>query len=55
MSTVTVSKRGEQRVQSGHPWVYRSDVTQVDATGGDIATVVGPRGRVLGDALFSDR
>jgi 23S rRNA (cytosine1962-C5)-methyltransferase len=55
MPTVTVSKRGEQRVQSGHPWVYRSDVTQVDARGGDIVTVVGPRGRVLGDALFSDR
>jgi 23S rRNA (cytosine1962-C5)-methyltransferase len=55
MPTVTVSKRGEQRVQSGHPWVYRSDVTQVDAAGGDIVTVVGPRGRALGDALFSDR
>ena len=55
MSRVTVSKRGEQRVQSGHPWVYRSDVTEVDAAGGDIVTVVGPRGRVLGDALFSDR
>jgi 23S rRNA (cytosine1962-C5)-methyltransferase len=55
MPTVTVSKRGEQRVQSGHPWVYRSDVTRVDAAGGDIVTVVGPRGRALGDALFSDR
>jgi 23S rRNA (cytosine1962-C5)-methyltransferase len=55
MPTVSVSKRGEQRVQSGHPWVYRSDVTQVDATGGDVVTVMGPRGRVLGDALFSDR
>ena len=55
MSRVTVSKRGEQRVQSGHPWVYRSDVTEVDAAGGDIVTVVGPRGRGLGDALFSDR
>ena len=55
MATVTVSKRGEQRVQSGHPWVYRSDVTAVDAAGGDIVTVAGPRGRVLGDALFSDR
>ena len=55
MPTVTVSKRGGQRVEAGHPWVYRSDVTAADATGGDIVTVVGPRGRVLGDALFSDR
>ena len=55
MSTVSVSRRGEQRVQSGHPWVYRSDVGEVDAASGEIVTVVGPRGRVLGDALFSDR
>jgi 23S rRNA (cytosine1962-C5)-methyltransferase len=52
---VVVSARGEQRVRSGHPWIYRADVVDVDATGGDIVAVIGPRRRRIGDALFSDR
>jgi 23S rRNA (cytosine1962-C5)-methyltransferase len=52
---VVISARGEQRVRSGHPWIYRADVVDVDASGGDIVEVVGPRNRRLGDALFSDR
>ena len=55
MANVTVSRRGEDRIQSGHPWVYRSDVTEVRSLPGEIVTVIGPRGRPLGDALFSDR
>lgn len=55
MSTVTVARRGEERIQAGHPWVYRSDVADAKASAGEIVTVKGPRGRVLGDALFSDR
>lgn len=55
MSTVTVARRGEERIQAGHPWVYRSDVAEAKASAGGIVTVKGPRGRVLGDALFSDR
>jgi len=55
MSTVVINARGEQRVRSGHPWVYRADVVDVDASGGDIVEVVGPRRRRLGHALFSDR
>jgi len=52
---VTVSSRGEQRIRLGHPWVYRTDVVDVAARGGDIVTVIGARQRVLGQALFSDR
>jgi 23S rRNA (cytosine1962-C5)-methyltransferase len=55
MATLTINRRGEDRVLSGHPWVYRSDVGEVDAEAGEIVTVRGTRGRVLGDALFSDR
>lgn len=55
MSTVVVNKRGEDRIESGHPWVYRSDVAEVRATAGDIVRVSGPRNRVLGKALFSDQ
>jgi 23S rRNA (cytosine1962-C5)-methyltransferase len=54
-SVVVISARGEQRVRGGHPWIYRADVVDVDATGGDIVQVVGPRKRTIGYALFSDR
>jgi len=50
-----ISARGEQRVRGGHPWIYRADVVDVDAAGGDIVQVVGPRKRTVGHALFSDR
>jgi 23S rRNA (cytosine1962-C5)-methyltransferase len=53
--TVIVSSRGAQRVESGHPWVYRTDLAEVHAQGGDRVLVRGPRGRTLGHALFSDR
>ena len=55
MSTVTISSRGEQRVRSGHPWVYRADVVDVQAEAGETVRVLGPRRRTLGSALFSDR
>lgn len=57
MSTprVLISARGEQRLRSGHPWIYRADIVDVDAAGGDIVQVVAPRGREVGYALFSER
>jgi len=55
MSSVVVSARGEQRIRAGHPWIYRADVVDVRATGGDVVEVIGPRRRTLGRALFSDR
>ena len=54
-STVVVSARGADRVESGHPWIYRSDVVDVRANAGDRVAVLGPRGRKLGEALYSDR
>ncbi len=55
MPTVTISRRGEERVRAGHPWVYRSDVTKVAAAAGDIVEVIGSRARTIGWAFFSDR
>jgi 23S rRNA (cytosine1962-C5)-methyltransferase len=55
MAAVTIKSRGEDRVHSGHPWIYKSDVATVDARGGDTVRVIGSRNRVLGHALYSDR
>jgi 23S rRNA (cytosine1962-C5)-methyltransferase len=55
MSEVRLTKRGEDRVHSGHPWVYRSDIAEARASAGATVRVIGPRGRVLGEALYSDK
>lgn len=55
MPTATITRKGEDRLRAGHPWIYRSDVMDANAAPGDIVAVVGPRGRTLGYALFSDR
>jgi 23S rRNA (cytosine1962-C5)-methyltransferase len=53
--TVVISSRGEERLQSGHPWIYRADVANVRAEAGDVVQIRSPRGRTLGSALYSDR
>src|SRR5256885_1277283 len=52
---VVISTRGEERLRSGHPWIYRTDVADSHAAAGDIVQVRSARGRPLGSALFSDR
>jgi 23S rRNA (cytosine1962-C5)-methyltransferase len=53
--SVVISARGEERLGSGHPWIYRADLGDQHASAGDIVVVRSARGRVLGSALFSDR
>ena len=53
--TVVILSRGEERLHSGHPWIYRADVANVRAEAGDIVQIRSPRGRTLGSALYSDR
>jgi len=55
VSTAAITRKGEDRARSGHPWIYRSDVAEVHAAAGDLVRVTGTRGRVVGHALFSDR
>ena len=52
--TVTITRRGEERLRSGHPWIYRSDVSSVSAAGGDTVRILGASGRPLGYALYSE-
>jgi 23S rRNA (cytosine1962-C5)-methyltransferase len=54
-ASITVTRRGEERIRSGHPWIYRSDVAQIAAGGGDVVRVADGRGRTLGYALYSDQ
>ena len=52
---ISITPRGEERIRNGHPWIYRSDVLEVDAAGGDTVRVTSARGRPIGYALYSDR
>ena len=53
--SVVITPRGEERLRSGHPWVYRSDVVDVSAAPGDVVIVRGSRGRPIAVALYSSR
>jgi len=52
---VVVSRKGANRIRSGHPWVYRSDIVKAaNVPAGTLALVVDEQGRRLGSALYSD-
>lgn len=55
MPTARISRRGEERLRHGHPWIYRSDVIGAEAAPGDMVRVIDSRDRPLGFALYSDR
>lgn len=51
---VVITRKGESRLESGHLWVYSSDVSdRGKAQAGDVVQVVNQRGRSLGTALYS--
>lgn len=50
---VVVSRHGVDRLRSGHPWVYRSDVVSSEAEPGDLVRVLSERRRPLGIAWWS--
>ncbi|MEY2668202.1 MAG: hypothetical protein RJA59_840 [Pseudomonadota bacterium] len=53
---VVLSRKGVERLQRGHPWVYRSDVTTPPrGDGADVVALVDGRGRFQGKAFWSDR
>jgi 23S rRNA (cytosine1962-C5)-methyltransferase len=54
LTTVRVNRKGADRVASGHPWIFSSDVTERgDASPGDAVKVADPRGRPIGVAHYS--
>jgi 23S rRNA (cytosine1962-C5)-methyltransferase len=54
MNRVRVSRKGADRIASGHPWIFASDVADIGgAAAGDSVEVLDPAGRSLGTAHFS--
>jgi 23S rRNA (cytosine1962-C5)-methyltransferase len=55
MNTVTVNKRGADRIRGGHLWIYRSDVIKADEdAGGSIVVVRDQKQNFVGQAFYSD-
>jgi 23S rRNA (cytosine1962-C5)-methyltransferase len=55
--TVTISRRGAERLAKGHLWIYRSDVEAAPASleGGEVVALKDGRGRFAGKAFWSGR
>jgi 23S rRNA (cytosine1962-C5)-methyltransferase len=54
MNEVRVNRKGRDRVASGHPWIFASDVVDRGAAQpGDAVKVIDPGGRLLGTAHYS--
>ncbi|HKE21495.1 MAG TPA: class I SAM-dependent rRNA methyltransferase [Bryobacteraceae bacterium] len=54
MNEIRVNRKGADRVESGHPWIFSSDVTDRDgAQPGAAVKVADGRGRPLGTAHYS--
>ena len=52
--TVTISRRGADRLRDGHVWVYRSDVVSADGVSpGAQIRIQDERGKFFGTALYS--
>jgi len=54
LPTVRVNRKAADRVESGHVWIFASDVLdRGEAAAGDVVRVVDYKGRVLGTAHYS--
>ena len=53
-TTITITRRGADRVRARHCWIYRSDLAgQSGAQPGEVVRVIDAHGRALGSALYS--
>jgi 23S rRNA (cytosine1962-C5)-methyltransferase len=54
LTEVKVNRKAANRVASGHPWIFSSDVAERDhAAPGSVVKVIDPHGRPLGMAHYS--
>lgn len=54
-AAAVVNGRGARRARRGHPWIFRDDVLEVDAQGGDLVQVLDRAGTFCCWATFSPR
>src|SRR5947208_35784 len=61
MSELRITRKGQQRLQTGHLWIYRSDLVADsvrqgrEPSPGSIVRVLGPKGERLGRAFYSSQ
>ncbi|MBA2693029.1 MAG: class I SAM-dependent rRNA methyltransferase [Rubrobacter sp.] len=55
VSEAVVGGRGAKRVRAGHPWVYRSDISEMAGEAGDVVRIVDRGGKFLGMAFANPR
>ncbi len=54
MKEIRIHRRGAERIDAGHPWVYRSDILEApDDVAGQVVRVLDGRNRRLGCAHYS--
>ena len=53
--TVTISSRGIDRITSGHPWIYRSDVINSAGVEPGVVRLIDKKNHYWGQALFSSQ
>ena len=55
MHSVRINRKGANRIASGHPWIFTSDILdRGEAQAGEAVIVVDPSGAALGTAHYSD-
>ena len=52
---ITINQKAEERLSKGHPWIFRSDLIQVEKEQAGSASVYNPKGKLLGEALYSPK
>ena len=55
MHSATVSAKGARRWETGHPWIYRSDLAMAPDSDAGVVRVMDQRGKPIGVALWSPR
>jgi 23S rRNA (cytosine1962-C5)-methyltransferase len=53
--TVTITSRGVERLASGHPWIYRSDVIPAVGVEAGVVRLIDQKNRFWGQALYSNQ
>ena len=53
--SVIITSRGIERIASGHPWIYRSDVVPPEGVEPGVVRVIDRKNRFWGQALYSSQ